>query len=164
MTNSVQEIVLERIPKRFRVWDKERKALVQHPTKVDHDGDNYGPFKQDETVEYSDVFTIQDLIRMRHVCRPEVFNKLIIYQDTGIVDKNSRDIFEGDIIVDHGYTIYPDRNLVGFVTASHVAAGWTISSPMNGYRRTNLILSKVNQYEVIGNIFENPDLLVERSR
>lgn len=71
----------------------------------------------------------------------------LIFQFTGLQDKNGIDIYEGDIIkMDNGtlYTIV--FRGMGF---------WFVDSDNEGY----VFSPSAYQYEIIGNQFENPELL-----
>lgn len=61
-----------------------------------------------------------------------------VMQYTGLLDKNGVEIYEGDIIDDHHGTIYPMQ--------------WN-------YRLLATVLE--SSVEVIGNIYENPELIKE---
>lgn len=155
---------LQTIPKKFRIWDTFHKRWFQGGTS-DQDRslgtdaiDIFG-----EVTVFGALFHDQNCVKdsddWKGISFIEMLKFLVCVQSTGIKDRNGREIFEGDIIVDHGYIVNGAYKLIGFVTTSKVAAGYTISSPMNRYSSTNLILSRVNQYEIIGNVFENPELL-----
>lgn len=86
----------------------------------------------------------------------ETSDKVILMQSTGLKDKNGKEIFEGDIItngfrktiVNYGkQTIEEEfgaiREYVGFNLT--LACGYPEAVPIN--------------YEIIGNIYENPELL-----
>ena len=80
-----------------------------------------------------------------------------LMQYTGLQDKNGREIYEGDIIVTHPKSKYeaPKSGVVQYRE----------SRPMFGYKTEdgeeyNIWSSNAYRtYEVIGNIFENPELL-----
>lgn len=77
-----------------------------------------------------------------------------ITQFTGQRDKNGRDIYEGDIVT----TMYDTKGVVEFVgnvNGKIPIYGWTIREKEN-YRCVQTIC------EVIGNIFENPELIGEK--
>ena len=81
---------------------------------------------------------------------------IILMQSTGLKDKNGKEIFEGDVayngfrktIVNYGKQAIEEefgaiREYVGFNLT--LACGYPEAVPMN--------------YEIIGNIYENPELL-----
>ncbi|MCT3351183.1 hypothetical protein EFP34_11770 [Lacticaseibacillus paracasei] len=84
-------------------------------------------------------------------------DQYVVEQYTGLHDKNGREIYEGDIIVTHPKSRYeaPKSGVVQF-------GG---SCPSFGYKtedREEYDIWSSNAYrtyEVIGNIFENPELL-----
>ena len=93
---------------------------------------------------------------------------LIVMQSTGLKDKNGKEIFEGDMVKSQwqhdGMTNY-DYELVGEIRWNSDVLAWSIfhegesqilDYPMHSFEREELLEDGI---EVIGNIYENPDLL-----
>jgi len=77
-------------------------------------------------------------------------------QFTGIYDKNKKEIFEGDILVRRNHRRYKEIAVVEYSSASFWPlrkgnnSKWEyLDSPMDFYEKC----------EVIGNIYENPELI-----
>ena len=125
------------IPK-FRAWDKtDRKMYL-----VDGINFNRGEF---ESIGVGISF-------LRGA------DKVELMQSTGLFDKNSQEIFEGDIVRMRNPR---DRRQIGMFQVVRVA-----NSPMLGLLDKkltteifNLYEHMRNYYEIIGNIYENPELL-----
>ena len=92
---------------------------------------------------------INDLPRQKH---------LILMQYTGLLDKNGVEIFEGDIVKEYdnfGYKVlevYYDQDNVEFELKRDHEKGGSYHTPL--YRE-----GAAKYCEVIGNIYENPELL-----
>lgn len=71
---------------------------------------------------------------------------------TGRVDKNDQEIFEGDVVVvlDSSYTVFYDDKTASFRLQPHDKR-WN-TDYMSNYAHDN-------SFEVIGNIYENPELV-----
>ena len=95
----------------------------------------------------------------------ETSDKVILMQSTGLFDKNDVEIFEGDIVkttrffgrADEvgGFYEY-DKELTGIVKV--LEGAWVIDT---GNDAVNL-WSEIEENEVLGNIYENPELLEEK--
>ena len=89
-------------------------------------------------------------------------NDFILMQSTGLKDKNGKLIYEGDIVKTYPsgfFDTYTDiffikNNLCGFYLATpykNMSDDWECQDTIGCYDK--------KMYEVIGNIYENPELL-----
>ena len=84
------------------------------------------------------------------------YNGFIWYQFTGLLDKNGKEIYEGDIVEWKYFNIW-QRNEVKYIGDCFMAMMSSFKDDLNELQGISLI-SKLD-CEVIGNIFENPELL-----
>lgn len=153
---------------KFRAWDKDsNKMIFQHDTNgVLETNDYYFSLNEDDVVllyydeDYCDYL----------VCNAKLM------QYTGLIDKNGKEIYEGDIL-SYKHITYTDcskieieeiedESFIEMITYTPIAS---IVKPHSknvkcfGYDSINkecLILDLTNnEVEVIGNKFENPELL-----
>lgn len=124
------------IPK-FRAWLKKEKEMID----VDEIHWYRGRFEF-----IGDGITFQRLA-----------NEIELMQSTGLKDKNDVEIFEGDVVVTNGWR----RQAVTFGTQEVEEDFGSVRI----YRGFNLYLgggyptAVMSTFEVIGNIYENPELL-----
>lgn len=127
------------IPK-FRAWDKQGKTMN------DVESINF---------DWNRIFLLDWCV----ACK---FEDIELMQSTGLKDKNSVEIFEGDIVkvsVHNGFDYYD--NEVCVVRKSRFHSGLVCINPNNDMecRIFNQDVLEDYQYEVIGNIYENPEFL-----
>ena len=79
-------------------------------------------------------------------------NKCKIMQSTGLKDKNGVEIYEGDILYFEPYETHLNDRVVEYIDGAY--HGRLI---LNGYSK--LLAECVYETRVIGNIYENPELL-----
>lgn len=79
------------------------------------------------------------------------FDEIVIMQTTGLLDKNGKEIFEGDILGTK------DGLLNGVVEYRSDLGMWTNS--LIRYNNFERLCTVANSREIIGNIHENPELL-----
>ena len=130
------------IPK-FRVWDKRFSEFVEDFF-VSEDGKIY---KKTKDTCYG--FAISR----------ETSDKIILMQSTGLKDKNGNEIFEGDV-VQYQNTKVPSADSKGVIRYFDNWAMFGIDIEHNEPRALffNGLADHIS-LEVIGNIYENPELL-----
>ena len=124
----------------FRVWDIQQK----------------------EFVDFHYVYT-KDIFRVQ-VYMPNIFNPtLYIIQDwTGLYDVNNKPIYEGDILKDEGKLAYYDKD-----HPDHYGYIVTYCGSVFGvriqYDCTFFPLDEMKDPITIGNMLENPEMLIDKS-
>ena len=121
---------------KFRVWDKETKNIC----------------------EVRNIDFISEMVQIKYQANYGVreLENVILMQFTGLQDKNGVDIYEGDILIYQH--MFVDKKSVSEVIWNVKYSGFA-SYVEDDERRYILEKELKNQFEVIGNICENPELL-----
>lgn len=129
---------------RYRAWDSVKKEMFKDTFAITESG-------QVVVVEQEFVTSTPDYIFVEH---------LVIMQSTGLKDKNGKEIFEGDILTD-GHTTGDIRNhpTLGFYTVDESSKEGYLSDTVGIEDFEEAKEFMRNSIEVIGNIYENPELL-----
>ena len=133
------------IPK-FRAWLPTLKWMCE-VTVIDYD------------LRSVDICRIEDVAR--HTEMRVDKDEVVLMQSTGLKDKNDTEIFEGDVAVMDGWR----RQVVTFGTQEVEEEFGSVRI----YRGFNLYLgggypnAVMSEFEVVGNICENPELMEEKN-
>ena len=134
------------IPK-FRVWDKKRAEMLKLVS-----------------MNFHEYIPIDDLICS---CSDgpitRNFEDVILMQSTGIKDKNGVEIYEGDILKLHAIFLAPDDK-IGYLEYSPKYGYSIIFEENRLYRQEYWASTNKLNYEVIGNIWEDGELLEGAAR
>lgn len=93
----------------------------------------------------SGPFTLADMTRYGYTD----LKGITILQFTGLKDKNGREIYEGDIVKS------PDYDNAMQVSYDEIQASDDMTAPGIGFQFN----TEPSKMEIVGNIYENPDLL-----
>ncbi|MFG5507258.1 YopX family protein [Enterococcus faecalis] len=126
------------IPK-FRAWDKRSKEMWKVSTLHIED-------------EYVDLF--KKNIYENPLNDPSAkFRDVILMQSTGLKDKNGVEIFEGDLVYYIPFESHINNSIIVFEKGSFC------KKMLRNGKLTSVKFIDSEEYEVIGNIHENPELL-----
>lgn len=113
---------------------------------------------QDEVMTHIDTLEfLQGGIRVSDGCWHEKFlgDEVILMQSTGLIDRNGVEIFEGDIVL---FTIEDGFDYVyGKPGRINLSLQW--GAGVRASSGGNYPLRKCREVRIIGNIYENPELL-----
>jgi len=132
---------------KFRAWDKKEKAMV------------YDVIVKGIWKSKIDPFTwfVEVIKDFDEFDEPIYFNPydVELMQYTGLKDKNGKEIYEGDVVEcvsckekDRKYKVTWCDKFLGFVLE---------------HKKEKYQISIFNDFKVIGNIYENPELLEEEN-
>jgi len=127
------------IPK-YRAWDSAKKEMSKDTFAITESG-------QVVVVEQGSVASFPDYVFVEH---------LVIMQSTGLVDRDGKIIFEGDVV--RQVRIQPtteNETITGIVTM--LEGAWLIMNDVE--QLASYLWSETDINEIIGNIYENPELL-----
>jgi len=123
---------------KFKVWSKEQKTMGS------------------PTLYFGRPFTFGEVFRALGED-----NNYILMQYTGLKDDNDKEMYEGDVLRfwDRDAVIADTDGEIGYVVFNKFN-GWVVNKEkyddeMSYYQ----ILAFCENYEIIGNIYENPELL-----
>lgn len=142
----------------FRVWDSLRRVYLN---KKDIAIDNLGNVFVFEGCDENDA----DLWHVRILSDPDN-ERYVIEQTTGLIDKNGTEICEGDIIsysTSNGFSWGTEAYDVAVCfDETGVRFARIDTDTFIDARVTQERVSRVDRFEIIGNIHENPELLEEK--
>lgn len=127
---------------RYRAWDKIRKTMYEVDDIMSID------FGKSEISVKTLFFERTNYYN---------FDDIVLMQSTGLIDKNEKEIFEGDILCDEGLE---QENDFIYTTVSYEDGAWVcdqITSDDCGY--SGALNEFSDDYSVIGNIYTKPELL-----
>ena len=140
---------------KFRIWDKAKKHFCDYEN-TRNDPRGYDEWYGDLTQTFKETLnSIQE------------DDNLIIQQFTGLKDNNGKEIYDGDIVRGQESTF--DKNANGWIDGefenSHIwydcHSATLVASQNHPYSETSFVFTSYSLFniEVIGNIYESPELL-----
>ena len=137
---------------KFRCWDTENKQMLK-VQELDFEDTFYGGRLSIRVDMYNDYFDMEDMILMQY---------------TGLKDKNGKEIYEGDIakitekknILKH--KVIPMKPIIAEISWSEEYLAYILitTSVKDAFENLADYLEEYD-IEVIGNIYDNPELLEE---
>lgn len=156
-------IEIEKRITKFRIWNKELKTM-------DYDGGIYDLFD-------SDIHDCKYLCLNKFIL--DISDKFNLMQFTGTHDKDGREIYEGDLVkwkeqIDKDESVKTNEYILGLVLWNREECRFVVSQITKGiwtYKVGDSLFEHDTEFysyndaefdwkdlEVVGNIYENPDL------
>lgn len=129
---------------KFRIWESKRKQWIHRP--------GFEINLLGETIIMGAILGRPDCTYVSL----EDLNDLVCLQYTGLKDKNGKEIYEGDVnkLTSNSDPVWGSYSH-NFVV-EHTGNGWYYRTPAG---HVNIFSNRFESCEVIGNIYENPELL-----
>ncbi|KYP20802.1 YopX family protein [Streptococcus parauberis] len=127
---------------KFRAWDKDAKVMIYH---IEYTYDGLGDFQENENIE--------DYVRdISFDCFVDWLEneQFVIMQSTGLFDNNGVEVFEGDIL----YYPEQDEDNYGYIEFDKDRLAFVLD---NGFEK--FVYGEYGMSYIVGNIYENPELI-----
>ncbi|HAQ8322799.1 TPA: hypothetical protein IX979_002895 [Enterococcus faecium] len=125
---------------KYRAWNKKTQSFIDY-------GDLVLDLRSGK-IYAGDIGLVESTI--------DVTDQIELMQSTGMKDKNGVEIFEGDVVI-------TSKGAIGYVAYLQQEAGFVVvlkkSDYRLGHRNTGESYDVATAHEVIGNIYENSELL-----
>ena len=130
---------------KFRVWDTENKRFLQH-----------GSF-----CLFPDDNVVWEVRLLKYYGELEYIPHAVVQQFIGMLDKNGKKIYEGDIVRAYFFDCYKNWTWrSGIVSFDGVMGMYSVYDNLNEILNKSIGAAIIcDGEEVIGNIFQNPELL-----
>lgn len=126
---------------KYRLWDKAEQKMLTNSELIIWDGNVYANDSKKLTCNNLRGWSVDEEYLM---------------QSTGLKDKNGKEIFEGDVVRQvRTQPTTENETLTGVVTV--LEGAWLIMNDVE--QLASYLWSETDINEVVGNIYENPDLL-----
>ena len=125
---------------RYRAWDKHEQKMFTNDELIIWNGNVYANDSKKLTCNNLKGWSIDDEYLM---------------QSTGLVDKNGKEIFEGDI-VKMSKDVYSEPTY--YEVVRHRGGAYRLESKQHGCE----LWLRHTDCEVVGNVYENPELLEDK--
>ena len=146
---------------KFRAWDGEKMWYIPELAEIEFNIDGsleVCVWCKDDELHHSYGRPTKIGCTHENCNLKEFLGTIYVMQFTGLKDKNEKEIYEGDIVTDHKQNKGGDNRTISWDTKN---AGWfpfsQCSDPYIGLECGNEL--RVEDCEIIGNIYENPELL-----
>lgn len=129
---------------KFRVWDSVEKKFVEHFFITDN----------------GLICNMEKPTSDSKLLIPIEKSELILMQSTGLLDKNGKEIFEGDILA-----FETDDEMINvnvFWDEEHALFMFESKKYKEQESLAELVENNTYPFEIIGNIYENPELLEDK--
>lgn len=134
---------------KFRAWISEADTMANDLKGIDFENETVVLRK----LYYEDGFSVET-----EVFEVEIGNAILM-QSTGFVDKNGKEIFEGDVVRQvRTQPTTGNEIITGIVTM--IEGAWLIMNDRE--QLASYLWSESDENEIIGNIYENKDILEEK--
>lgn len=134
---------------RYRAWISEADTMANDLKGIDFENETVVLRK----LYYEDGFSVET-----EVFEVEIGNAILM-QSTGLVDKNGKEIFEGDVVRQvRTQPTTGNEIITGIVTM--IEGAWLIMNDRE--QLASYLWSESDENEIIGNIYENKDILEEK--
>ena len=137
---------------KFRVWDKYGKYM-RYLGDDSHDSIEF--FDENRASYYNLQCGDGGASTTEEDCDGYGFSPLMQY--TGLKDKNGKEIYEGDIVkYNYNNQVYQDV----YAEVEYSIAGFRLNADyISRHLSRHIRIADTDYYEVVGNIYENPELL-----
>ena len=128
---------------RFRAWDKHNQNMFANDELIIWNNNVYANDSKKLSCNYLKGWSIDEEYLM---------------QSTGLFDENGVEIFEGDVVRQvRTQPTTENETITGVVTM--LEGAWSIVN--DNKQLASVLWSETAENEIIGNIYENPELLME---